>query len=160
MGSNEPESQRHTVCRSRRQHSGQGSCQRLARKDLWSQVGSRADEVLSPAGQRLQLPMPRRSVWCGAALCVWNSAVSAVVWSLPQLYLESGVLHPSGVFDKCFGIPAAKWGICPGSYLWVAPLYRLGCSDHVCRYLKCVSYADMPVLTEVIFLLNQSVMAD
>ena len=27
---------------------------------------------------------------------VWSSAVSAVVWSLPQLYLESGVLHPSG----------------------------------------------------------------
>ena len=27
---------------------------------------------------------------------VWSSAVSAVVWSLPQLYLGSCVLHPSG----------------------------------------------------------------
>ena len=30
---------------------------------------------------------------------VWSSAVSAVVWNLPQLYLESGVLHPSGSFQ-------------------------------------------------------------
>ena len=30
---------------------------------------------------------------------MWSSAVSAVVWSLPQLYLESGVLHPSGSFQ-------------------------------------------------------------
>ena len=29
---------------------------------------------------------------------VWSSAVSAVVSNLPQLYLESGVLHPSGSF--------------------------------------------------------------
>ena len=29
---------------------------------------------------------------------VWSSADSAVVWNLPQLYLESGVLHPSGSF--------------------------------------------------------------
>ena len=25
---------------------------------------------------------------------VWSLAVSAAVWNLPQLYLESGVLHP------------------------------------------------------------------
>ena len=48
---------------------------------------------------------------------VWNSAVSAVVWKLPQLYLESGVLH-SGSFDKCLGTPDATWGIYPGTYGW------------------------------------------
>ena len=33
---------------------------------------------------------------------VWSSAISAVVWSLPQLYFESSMLHPSGYFcDKC-----------------------------------------------------------
>ena len=30
---------------------------------------------------------------------VWSLAVSAVVWSLPQLHLESGVLHPSWSFQ-------------------------------------------------------------
>ena len=34
---------------------------------------------------------------------VWSSAVSAVVWSLPEVYLERGVLHLSGFFDKCLG---------------------------------------------------------
>ena len=42
-----------SVCRSRRQHSGQGSLQHLAEKDLWNQVSSGADKVLSPAGQSL-----------------------------------------------------------------------------------------------------------
>ena len=64
-------SPRDSVRRSRRQHSGQGSCQRLARKDLWSQVGSRAAEVLSPAGQSLWQLMPREiSVeWSSALVC-------------------------------------------------------------------------------------------
>ena len=47
---------------------------------------------------------------------VWNSAVSAVVSNLLQLYLESGVLHPSGLFDKCLGTPNAKCGFFPGAY--------------------------------------------
>ena len=67
---------------------------------------------------------------------VWNStlvAVSAVVWSLPQSYLGSGVLHPSESFDKCHSTLDAKEGICPGAYLrWfhsadVAVLIK--CSD-------------------------------
>ena len=64
-----------SVCRSGTQHGGQGSHQHLARKDLWSQVGSRAGEVLSPAGQRLHQLMPREvsvawstSLVCGAQL--------------------------------------------------------------------------------------------
>ena len=36
---------------------------------------------------------------------VWSSAISAVVWSLPQLYLESGGLHPSGSFQKNILVP-------------------------------------------------------
>ena len=74
-----------------------------------------------------------------------------------------------GLFDKCLGIPDANWGICPGTYgwhlavlldtpsgkygifpgacLWVVPLCRHGCSDHVCRYLECVSLPDVFTLT-------------
>ena len=63
-----------------------------------------------------------RSAWHGAALWCVDLAVSAVVWSLPQLYLESGILHHSGSFDKCLGTPDAKCGISPGAYLWVVPL--------------------------------------
>ena len=78
---------------------------------------------------------------------MWSSAVSAVVWSLPQLYLESGILHPSGSFDKCLGTPDAKCGISPGAYLWAVPLCSHGCSDHMCRYLRCVSLPDVSALT-------------
>ena len=40
---------------------------------------------------------------------VWRSRISAVVWSLPQLYHESHVLHFSGSFDKCLGSSGDKW---------------------------------------------------
>ena len=46
---------------------------------------------------------------------VWSLAVSAVAWSLPQLYPESGVLHRSGTLDKCLGTPDGKWGLSPGT---------------------------------------------
>ena len=49
---------------------------------------------------------------------VWSSAVSAVVWSLPQLYPESGGLHPPGSLDKCLGTSDAKGGTHAGAYLW------------------------------------------
>ena len=60
-----------SVCGSRRQYGGQGSCQCPVRKGLQSQVGSRADKVLSPAGQSLWQLMPREiSVeWSSALVC-------------------------------------------------------------------------------------------
>ena len=61
-------SPRVSVSRSRRQHGGQGSCQHLAKKDLQSQVGSRADEVLSPAGETSGGQCQGRSAWHKAAL--------------------------------------------------------------------------------------------
>ena len=154
------------VCRS----GVQRSCQILAKKDLQSQVGIRADKVLSPAGAEPpaadakgdQCGMEQR---CG----VWSSAVPAVVWNLPQVYLESGVLPLSGSSDKCLGTPDAKcgicpgayglymavlldipedkWGICPGTYLWVVSLCRYSCFDHTCRYFKWVSLPDVSALT-------------
>ena len=57
---------------------------------------------------------------------VWSSAIWTVVWSLPQLYLESGAINPSGSFDKCLGTPDGEWGISPGAYLWMASLWRHG----------------------------------
>ena len=49
---------------------------------------------------------------------VRSSAVSAVVWSLPQLYLESGGLHPSGSLDKCLA------HLMPGGEGAQEPIYR------------------------------------
>ena len=51
----------------------------------------------SPAGQGLWWPMPRKIRAVRKSTLVWSSAVSAVVWSLPELYLESGALHPLGL---------------------------------------------------------------
>ena len=62
---------------------------------------------------------------------VWSSSVSAVAWNLPQLYLESGVLHPSGSFDKCLCTPAGKSGICPGACGWYMAVL-LGTPDGKC----------------------------
>ena len=120
-----------SVCRSGRQHSGQGNCQHLASKDL------------EPGGQQ-----GRRSPQSSRAepLAVMPSEIS-VVWSLPQLYLESGVLHPSRSLEKCLGTPYGKWEISPGAYLWVVLLCRHGCSGHVCRYLRCVSLPDVYNMT-------------
>ena len=78
---------------------------------------------------------------------VWSSAVSAVVWSLPQLYLGSGILYFSGSLDKCLGTPDGKRGLSPGTCLWVVPLCRHGCSDYVCRYLRCFSLPDVSRVT-------------
>ena len=59
-------------------------------------------------------------MWCGAAL--WGVGLGCRSSGLePQLYPESGALHPSGSFDKCLGPPDAKWGISPGAHLWVVP---------------------------------------
>ena len=51
--------------------------------------------------------------WSGACLSCTFKVVS------------STLLH---LFDKCVGTPDAKWGICPGVFLWVVPLCRHGCS--------------------------------
>ena len=53
------------------------SHQHLTRKDLWSQVDSRAEPPTADA-KGDQCGMEQHSG-------VWSSAVTAVVWSLPQL---------------------------------------------------------------------------
>ena len=99
MGDNEPKSQSLSL-QVWETDGGQVNCQHLARKDLWSQVGSRADKVLSPAGQGLWQSMPREisMAWSSTLVCgAWVSQQ----WSgkLPQLYLESDVVCPSGSFQ-------------------------------------------------------------
>ena len=141
-------SPRVSVCRSGRQHSGQGSGQCLARKDLWSQEGSRADEVLSLAGQSLQQLMPREIsvAWSSTLGC---AARLSQQWSGNCLSYILRVVYSTllGLSDKCLGTPDAKWRICPGAHQWVVPLCRHGCSDHACRYLGCVSLSDVSALT-------------
>ena len=86
---------------------------------------------------------------------VRSSTFSAVVWNLPQLYLESGGLHLLSLFDKCLctsdgqcGVfpgacgwyvavlldtPDGKWGTSPGVYL-----SRGGCSAYMAILITCV----------------------
>ena len=52
-----------------------------------------------------------------------------------------------GLFDKHLDTHAGKCGIAPGAYLWVVPPCRHGDPDHVCRYLKYVSFPDVSALT-------------
>ena len=149
MGDNEPESQSLSL-QDWRQHSGQGSCQHLARKDLWIQVGSRADEVLSPVGQSLQWPVPREIsvVWSGPLVC---GAQLSQQWSGACLSYTLRVVYSTllGLLDKCLGTPDTNWGICPGAYLWMALLCRHGCSDHMCRYLRHVCLLDRCIFSDL-----------
>ena len=92
--------------------------------------------------------------WVGASSgteqhsAVWSSAVSAVVWSLPQLYLESGVVHPSGFLDKYLWHLSWQVGKIPKClFPRVVLLCSHSCTDHVCRYLGCVSLPDVSNVT-------------
>ena len=139
MGHNEPKSQGLSL------QVRQGSCQYLTRKGFWSQVSSRTDKVLNPAGQSLRQLMPS-TAWSSMLLCraqlsqQWSGAclnyILKVVYST-LLGLLISVLAPlmiSGEFP-------------PGVYLWVVLVCRHGCSGHMCRYLRCVSLPNVPSMT-------------
>ena len=74
----------------------------------------------------------------------WSSAVSAVVWGLPQLYLESCVLHPSGSLDKYLGTPDGKQGTSPDGLCLVSPALQTQLFwsrvqiSYVCLLARCV----------------------
>ena len=116
-------SPRVSVCRSGRQHGGQGSPQCLARKDLHSQVGSRAGEVPSPAWQSLQWLMQREIsvAWSITLVC---GARPSQQWSGACLSYTLTVVDSTllDLFNKCLGPPASKWGICQ------EPIYGWSCS--------------------------------
>ena len=125
-------SPRVSVCRSGRQHGGQGSCQRPAREGLWSQVGSRADKVLSPAGQGLWRVVTREitvawssSLGCGALLSQWwSGACLSYTWKVVcSTHL--------GLFSKCLGtlMPGVESAQGPVGATWqfcLAPLLASG----------------------------------
>ena len=93
MGNNKP-SPRISVCRSKKQYGEQGSHKHLTKKDLQSQMGSRADEVLSPAGQILWRLMPREIsvMWSSTLVCgAWLSQQ----WSGASLSYTLKVLYSS-----------------------------------------------------------------
>ena len=115
-------SPRDSVCRSGRQHGGQGSCQCLARKDLQSQVGSRA-EVPSPAGQRLQQARAS-SGWCQGR-SVWHGAA---LWCVELSCLSSG-LEPVSV---------RSWKLCIPPF-WVFSINVLA------PLMPCVQFAQEPI---------------
>ena len=83
------------VCTSGTQHGDQGSHQRLTRKDLRSWVGSRADEVLSPAGQSLWQQMTRE---IGVA---WSSTLVRGV-QLSQQWDGACLIYTLKVVDSTF----------------------------------------------------------
>ena len=82
-------------------------------------MDSSIDEVLRPAAQSLQQPMPKEisvawgsTLGCGARLCQqWSGACLGSPWK---------VVDPTllGLFDKCHGAPGAKAGIYPGACGW------------------------------------------
>ena len=136
-------SPRVSVCRSGRQHSGQESRQHLARKDLRSQVGSRAGKVLSPAGQSPRWPMPRKMsvVWSSTLGCgargsqQWSGA--CLSYTLRVFWVFSiSILAPLMVSVE-FSHHRA--------YLWVVPLCRHGYSD-MCADILGVSPCQMCLL--------------
>lgn len=166
-------SPRVSVCRSGRQHGGQGSSQCLARKDLQSQVSSRGDKVLSPLGQSLWQPMPREisMAWSSTLVCraqlsqQWSGAclrytLKVVHSTLLVFFFLLSVLEPSMASEEfsqeptygwymaiLLGTLDGNWGTFPGLYLWVVPLCRHSCSDHMSRYVRCVSLPDVSTLT-------------
>ena len=145
MGDNEPES-RVSVCGSGSQHGGQGGGQRLVRKDLQSQVGSRAGPPAADAKG------DQRGVGWPSGVC--GSAVSAVLWSLPQLSLESGGLDTSGSFDKCLARGAFSQKPVGGPAPQTRPPWP------VCGHRRCVSWPDVSALTQAVPFLNRSIVAD
>ena len=60
-----------------------------------------AGQTKSSVQSRAEPPAHDKGDQCGAEQPsgAWGSAVSAVAWSLPQLYLENGVLRLSGSFQ-------------------------------------------------------------
>ena len=139
-------SPRVSVCRSRRQHGKQGNSQRLARKDLWSQVGSRAGEVFRPAGRSLHQLMPREVsvAWSSPLVC---GARLSQQWSGACLNDTLTVVH-STLLGLLISILAPR--MASGEFaqeLQVVLLCRHVCSGHVCRYVRCVSLPGVSALT-------------
>ena len=87
---------------SRRQHSRQKSCQHLAGKDLRSQLGRRADEVLSPAGQSLWWLMPREINMAWSNILVCGAQLLAVVWACLSYTLKV-------VYSTLLGLLISVW---------------------------------------------------
>ena len=150
-----------SVCGSRRQYGGQGSCQCPVRKGLQSQVGSRADKVLSPAGQGLWRVVTREitvawssSLGCGALLSQWwSGACLSYTWKVVcSTHL--------GLFSKCLGtlMPGVESAQGPVGATWqfcLAPLLASGefPQEPLCGW-SC--YADMAVLIICVDILSIS----
>ena len=124
-------SPRVSVCRSGRQHGGQGSCQGLTKKDFWSWVGSRVDEVLSPAGQSLRWLMPRdiSVAWSSTLVCwAWLSQQWSRTW---LSYTLKGVTFIFFSINALAPLLTGKCGISPGANLWVV------CSADMAVLITC-----------------------
>ena len=135
-------SPRLSVCRPGRQHSGQGSCQHLARNDLQSWVQQGRQSAQSSRAE--PLAADDKGDQCGMEQHpgVWSSAVSAVAWNWPCYTLK--VVYPTllGLFNKCIGTPDGKCGIHPGAYLWVTP--RVSSADTTTLTIRAVILSVSP----------------
>ena len=104
----------------------------------------------SPQSSRAEAPTHGAKgdsvAWSSTLVC---GAQLSQRWSRKCLRYTLKVVYSTflGLFDKCFGTPDAKWGISPGAYLWVVPLSRHSCSDHMCKYLRCASLPDASGVT-------------
>ena len=131
MGEKEPESQSLSL-QVRETARWAGSRQCLVRKDLRSQVGSRTDRVLHPAGQGLQRPMPRDIT------VVWNSTLGCGAW-LSQQWSGPASVIPS----KWWTPPFWVFSINVLTLLMASgespqePICRSSCSADVATLTKC-----------------------
>ena len=108
----------------------EGSLEPRGQQDRWSPQSRRAEPPAADA-RGDQHGVEQHSG-------VWSLVVSAVVWSLPQLYLEGGIPHPSGSLTKCLGTPMAS-----GEFSQ-EPVYGWSCSANMAVLLRCADILGVP----------------
>ena len=121
MGDNKPECHSHSL-QVWETAQWERECQHLARKGLWSQVGGRQTKPSVQQGRATAAGDKGDQRGVEQHSGVQSLAVSAVVWNLPHLYLESVYSTLLGLFNKCLDTPDSKCGISPGAYLWMVLL--------------------------------------
>ena len=136
-------SPRVSVCRSGRQHSGQGSCRPLARKDLCSQVGSRPEPPAADAKGDQRGVGQHSGVWSSTLVC---GARLSQQWSGACLSYALEVVYAThlGLFDVLAPLMAS--GNLPRSLSMGGPTLQTGLFWSPCVGILGVSPCQMCLL--------------
>ena len=139
MGDNKP-SPRVSVCRSGRQHSGQGSCQRLAKKDIGARWAAGQTKSAVQQGRASGGWCRGRSAWCGAAH--WGVELGSLSSGLEPASgtytLEAVYSTLLGIFNKCLFTPKPSVEF-PQEPMYGGPaLHTWLFRSHVQKYRVCL----------------------